>query len=498
MIQADGCALPVGSLALAVAVLCALSVVVHPRHAESSPLWEYAGDASSGQAFSGRLTAGDGAAVYYNPARLAGLSQSADITTSVLAGRLDIQLHDRAGDVDISEAIYDARIEDEQGARRRPDHRPLPTEQLPRDRGSADPSFTRPYLTTSTVIPVIEQRWTVGMYATFSTDQFSEQRPHFVDEREQYFSNSLHFERLGDRMVGAHVALGTGVKVVEGLNLGAGVVMGQDAVSDNEMFTPDPTDPQRSDTNTAVQVQTRFVPHFGVDATPAENWTMSATVHPPFGNRVDGRGTIRFWDFPVSDDDAVRQDLSYLYDYLPWRVGGGVQWGRDVGAQRIEAGAHLLYEHWSQYVDRQGEMPLDSWHNVVTPTVSLAWSDDIQTVSGDVQFAPSPVPEQDGRSNYVDNSRWALSAGFTRQFELGEMPLEVGLQTQLQWLMEQRAEKLREATDPVFDEFPESVHVDDGETIEESRDFRTNNPGYPGFRASGVLFGAGVTLTTNF
>ncbi len=73
-----------------------------------------------------------------------------------------------------------------------------------------------------------------------------------------------------------------------------------------------------------------------------------------------------------------------------------------------------------------------------------------------------------------------------------------GLQVQFHRLLEQRVEKSESAPVPVIDEFPESRHVQTEEIIEESLDFRSNNPGYPGFRASGSVVGAGIFLGTEF
>lgn len=483
------------------ALVVALGVVWQPAVGQASPIWEWAGSPTSGQAHSGRLTAQGAEAAYYNPSRLVDQKRGATFGTSMLAGALRVDLDDRPAGIDISEEIYDARVPDGQGGRQPPEHRPLATDELPNRRGSSDPSFAHPYISMGAVVPVIENRLAIGFFATLSADEFAGQRPHYVDEREQYFSNSLHFERLGDRLVGSHFAGGAGVRITDEVRVGLGASIAQDAASQNEMFSPDPTRPDRSDVNTSVSVDTRFVPHVGVDVRPGDDWRVAATVHAPYGNRVDGTSEIRFWNFPVGPDEdgVVDQELSYLYDFEPLRIGVGAsrRWG---GEQRgVEAGLQLVYERWSGYVDRQGEAPVDTWSDIATPTATLAVDRGDTRWDGDLQFSPSPVPEQDGRSNYVDNSRWVASGGYSRTFEVLETDLEVGVHSQVQWLVRQRADKSREATDPVFDEFPESSRADDpDETIEESLDFRTNNPGYPGYSATGLVVGAGVTVSSKF
>ena len=485
-----------------VAVLTAL-VFMAPwamSTAAASPLWESGGGDVSGQAFSPRMTADSGDAAYFNPARLANQSQRTDVAFSGLFGQLDITYGERPDGVDISERIYDARIEESDGTRRAPATRPLPTDDLPRQRGDADPSFGHQYATVAATIPIIDDRWAVGMLTTVSAESFSLQQPYHVDEREQYFSNSLHFERYGDRLVGAEFALGTGVAITDAIRLGVGGTLAQDARSENEMFSADATQPENSEVNTAVEVSTRFVPHVGVDAEPVDGWTLSATAHAPYANRVDGSNEIRFWNFPIGDDgeDVVEQDLSYLYDFEPWRIGAGslVEWS---GERRdYEVGLHVQYDQWSNYVNRQGEIPQSTWRNTITPTISGAVDTGTDELRGDLQFSPSPVPTQRGRSNYVDNSIWAASAGWARQFTVLDWPVEVDVQTQFQWLVEREHQKSSDADDPVIDEFPESIDAQSGETIEESRDFRTNNPGYPGYRSSGFVVGLGLVMGTEF
>ena len=476
--------------------LCGLAV----QDASASPLWEWGGGPTSTPAYSGRLLASGGDAAYFNPARLADQQRGVAFGVTSLAARLHIEYDERPPGVDISDTIYDARVTDEEGNRRPPSTRPLPTDELPRQRGAADPSFAHPYATIATVLPVIEDRWVVGVYATTTVDRFAGQQPHYVDEREQYFSNSLHFERTGYRLVGAHFALATGIRVIDELYVGIGATMAQDATSDNEMFSPEPTDPSRSQTNTSVSIETRFVPHAGVEARPLDNTRLVATAHAPYANRVDGSAEIRFWNFPVGPDgeDVTEQQLTYLYDFEPWRIGVGAAQSWDVGPGEVEAGAQVVYGRWSDYVDRQSERPADAWRDIWTPTLSGVYVDDDRSIGTDLRFAPSPVPHQDGRSNYVDNSRWSMSASWTRAVDVFGVGLEAGLRAQFQWLVEQGADKSQDADAPVIDEFPESRHVDDDETIEESTDFRTNNPGYPGFRAGGFAVGGGLTISSEF
>ncbi len=475
-------------------------VLTMPQAVAASPLWEWAGSPLSPGAFSGRLDATGAEAAYFNPALLRGQSSGVQFGASVLAGRLSIDLDPRPSGVDIPASVYDARLEDADGRRSPLPTRPLATEELPQCRGCSDPSFVQPHLSLGTTISLVEDRWTLGLLATVAADQFAEQRPHFVDEREQYFSNSLHFERLGDRLVGASIAIGSGVKIADWLDAGVGVTMAQDAKSDNAVFTPDPTAPEDSRVNTGISVRTRAVPHLGVEARPGGDWKMVATVHAPFENRVDGVNELRFWNFPAYPDgeDSLDQQVGYVYDYLPLRMSAGVGHGWGDEEYGISAGATVVFERWSQYRDRQGETWPDQWRNTFRPTVFGNLTRGAQSWAADVSYAPGAVRSQTGRTNFVDNHRLSLSGAWLRQMEWFGRLVQAGVQVQGHWLIEQREVKDLAAQQPVIDEFPESIHVQSGEAIAESLDFRTNNPGYPGYRASGLVFGAGLFLKTEF
>lgn len=488
---------------LIVFVTSLLATMISVGSAQASPLWEWIGAPGSTQVRSAQLNARGSDAAYFNPARLAAVEERKfHFGLLGVAGRLRIDLDDRPGGVDIGDEIYSARIEGEDGLRRPPSERPLPTGELPRERGSHDPSFSRQYAVLGTTVPLLQGRLVLGMLTTLSADYFALQQPHFADEREQYFSNSLHFERMGDRLTGSHFAAGVGVEIIESLRLGLGFTLAQDAESQNQIYSPDATDQEQSEVNAAVRISTRLVPHFGVDASPLPQWTLTATVHAPYENRVVGRSELRFWNFPAYADgeDSVQQEFTYVYDFEPLRasLGSAYQWQTDEGGRGVKVGAQISYGRWSDYVDRHGDEPGLPWRDIWSPALSAGWWNGTAEVDGELSFSPSPVPLQEGRSNYVDNSRWIAAAGWARSLTLFDQNLRLGVQGQVQWLREQRVVKSESSQDPVRDEFPLSEDARTGETIEASLDFRTNNPGYPGFRASGFLVSGGLFLEALF
>jgi len=51
----------------------------------------------------------------------------------------------------------------------------------------------------------------------------------------------------------------------------------------------------------------------------------------------------------------------------------------------------------------------------------------------------------------------------------------------------------------VLDEFPDnSVHIKTGDPIEESKGLQSNNPGFPGFRTSGIMYNGGIKIEIKY
>ena len=65
---------------------------------------------------------------------------------------------------------------------------------------------------------------------------------------------------------------------------------------------------------------------------------------------------------------------------------------------------------------------------------------------------------------------------------------------QAHYLPTRTDQKDQRALDPVIDEFPSSVDGVSGELIEESIGLQTNNPGFPGYTSSGVVWAGGLSL----
>lgn len=478
---------------LAVLLLCG------SRQAAASPLLETTGAALSDNPFTARVLPSGPAAAYFNPALLVG-RPSVQLGTLLVMQKLDVDLAARPPGIDVQDSIYDARVPNPDGTTSRLPIRPLPTDALRNERGSSNLDHNSLFLVGGVVVEAIPDTLGFGVYAVVPTRAFQTQASGFVDEREQYFTNSLHFERYGENYDTNVIAFALGVRPIDWMRVGAGLTMTTEGEADNEIFVPDASDQGVMHINTNVRVRTRLRPHAAVAIDPIGDLRFTGTVHLPSYNDVTGTNDLQLWNFEYpAGQESFTQSYAYRTQSIPFRAALGTAYDTTGSqAEGFAAGATVTYTRWSDYVNRHQAKPLDAWVDTLSGAAGATWRGAVHRAGAGVTYEPSPVPDQVGRTNYVDNDRvgGALTYGVT--WSLGQVELETGLHLQLHRLLRRSVQKSVRATHPVLDEFPDAVDGRTGEPIADSAGLQTNNPGYPGFSSEGWLFGGGVSLTARF
>ena len=253
--------------------------------------------------------------------------------------------------------------------------------------------------------------------------------------------------------------------------------------------------------DTDAKVNVSVSPNAGVSYDPSSRWHLAGTVHAP--EKVE-LGV----DFTFLLATGLQQGSSFtlLYDYMPWQLSAGaaydvVKTDEDV----VTLAATGMYGKWSDYQDRHGETPVPAygWYDTITPTGGIRYQHRDTRAFVDVQYKPSPVPPQTGRSDYVDNDRLGGGAGVDYAFSWHRTKMRVGLQAQAFWLIPRHQNKLATPTSPdglnhtpalVADELPDDARVA-GEPLAGTRGLQTNNPGWPGCGSQGVIVAGGLFLT---
>ncbi len=490
-----------------------------PSFLAASSLLELVGAPDSANPFSMRTIAGGSEAAYFNPALLVKMQDSAKLGFFMMVETLDINHFARPAsdangdgipDVNIPDNIYDKAASDqithvgEDVPYRDQRFTPLPTNQLIRERGSADYNDIKMVIALGATKTIIEEWLTLGLYLLLPATSVQTQTPYYNDEREQFFSNSLHFELLEDRSQQFNIAVGLGGKVNDYLHLGAGIAFTTYTLTETEVYVPDSSDPSFQILNSSVKVTGSLAPHFGFAAYPIEDLVITGTVHLQSNTgQIELQNKTQVWGWDYEDDTERHLGSSGMmtYGYEPLRAGGGISYAFNIGHDyKLAPTVGALWHHWQTYENRHGTKPVDRWHDTASVQAGFRITHPEREIGFDFSFVQSPIPEQTGRENYVDNHRLIWAGGWTEYFEFEKFTLAGGVHGQLQWLIPRSHHKdlSRSAAEGgVVDEYPdELIDYSDPERrpIAEAQGFQTNNPGFPGFRSSGFLIGTGLFI----
>jgi long-chain fatty acid transport protein len=495
------------------AVIFAASCWLQSNAAQASPPFELMGGAIGSGGLNARSTGSDAASTYFNPARLARARPGLQLGWFVLNDGIDLTLFARNSAVDVPVGALD------EFEGRFP---PVPTTWLqdgcdpamggrcvsklqPRPRQSAGSSGnTRVYQVFGLVSEIVPRWFKLGIYGMLPFDSFLQGHSFFVNEREQYFSNSLHPELYSDRLTSMALAFGASSQVTDWLALGAGVTLSLTNSAEAGTFVGNSAMiPETLQLETQIKVSTGIAPYFGAVATPIDGLDLSLTVHTPQDMEI-ATGFSTF----LPNGDLQRAARTATLAYEPWKFGLGAQYDFVRSPpHRLGAVATATYALWSNYVNRQTERPQQgyAWSNTFSLAVGLRHVYDQRLTSSlDALYEPTPVPLQTGRTNYVDNDRFGFAVGVSYEIPVAEKTaVRVGLNGQMHILPERSQRKIDPKSAPYADQsFSQLVQdewldgaVDNREqVIPESFGLQTNNPGWPGFSSKGVIVGAGLNL----
>lgn len=501
----------VQSLVLALAVPCVIVLAASTAHA--SPLFELVGDPGATGSLQARVLCADSAAAYFNPALLTEAPEGVTLGVMVLNQRIGVTVDGRPGtEFAIPEGLENAR--NSEGERfalypaatnllqfGRTETASKPALDARPRQGAGSGHSTRTYVVAGIVAKLLKDRVALGLHALLPAGEFTRMRAFFNDEREQYFSNSLHPEMYADRMLALSLASGVGVKITDELSLGLGTTFALETSVNAGAYVIDASNLSNILLSMDAPVHMGVAPHFGVSYLLANRLRLSATAHTP--QRIE-LGTGFTFLLPNLIEDA--SSLKFVLDYMPWRAGFGAAF--DIvksPSTSVSVVANVLWANWSTYKDRHGEVPSGTyaWRDTFSPTLGARYQKDRLTTALDLTYVPTPVPLQTGRSNYVDNDRLGGSLGAEYKFDALGTTLSVGAQAQIHHLLTRFQRKLPTETSPdgtivdperVRDEVPDDA-VLNGSPVIGAEGLQTNNPGWPGFSSGGWILAGTVHVS---
>ncbi len=498
-------------------ILTAALLLAASSTASASPLFELLGDTHGRGGLTARLSAEGAAAAYFNPALLAGQAPSFDLGVVYIVEEIGVTLDGRSMASICADGACDVPVISGRGPESfrhgttgEPISNPtVPTAWLaegndemaarPRQ-GAGTGHHQRAYQMVGLVAPIFRDRLTLGLYAMVPIGDFTTAKAFYNDEREQYFSNSLHPELYSDRMTATSLAFGGGFKVHRDLAVGATFTLSLANRAAAPVYVSNLNDLDTVLLDSDIAVEAAVAPHFGVAWKHGERLRAAATLHTKQSFEIDTG-----FDYILATGQQQTTTVHFTHAYMPLTVAAGASYTL---SDSWTATGLLSYARWSQYRDRHGERPVDDyrWSDTITPALGVRWKRGARHAWLDLVYQPSPVPPQTGRSNYVDNDRAGLSAGGDWETSLWGSRVRIGLDFVGHRLFERHVTKFLapDVDDPdayptlVRDEVPDDSIDVLGTAVPNRDGLQTNNPGFPGFASEGWVVGGGFHVAVDY
>ncbi|HEX4354670.1 MAG TPA: hypothetical protein VHZ95_17190, partial [Polyangiales bacterium] len=308
---------------------CLIALLAWASPVRASPLFELTGGLGDQGGFGARETGASAASAYFNPALLTKAEAGLSTGFFVLDERIAIALEGRpSGDVPLSyrgathadgSVFADPSIPTQwlrQGCQSPECPRALPARPR-QSEGSGDNTTT--YESIGLVVPIVPHKLVFGFYGLIPLSQFTTAHSFFSDEREQYFTNSLHPELYSDRLTATSLAFGLGAQITDRLSIGVDVTLSlrNTAAADTFVGNADQIDRSLS-LSTDVGVKVAFAPHFGVAYDVTRRIHLAATLHTIESfDIVSGISTF------LPNGDKQTASRTAVHDYMPVRIGFG-------------------------------------------------------------------------------------------------------------------------------------------------------------------------------
>jgi len=496
-------------------MLSLLFLLAGASGARAAPFQFFGYDTASIGVANSNVAYGDSYGVLFtNPALMSRFEPQTSVGLIVYVPRLSIDLMDRPQNADVSMAYYDTNVSMYQFI---PD-RPIPTVELKTQRHDNRVNDPVAYLTTGFTYDFDVPGFRIGALTVIPLVEVLQISTHYFDEREQYYTNTVHYARFGEWSPIIGGIVGASYSPIQYLSLGLSLQVSVGLVAAMGLYIPEATVQEYGLMNVSeTKAVVKFRPIVGVQVEPTEwmslglNWRNESYV------RTDATGHLDLWNYHENSLDQtvpryVVQNYDLALDYEPmeltlalgfqyagWRVQGGATWSR-----------------WSNYIDDHAQSPQDSAArppvNPGDPLIDgddYAWRDTFSTNIGasyryaewgegrlGFVYSPSPVPDQRGRTNFADGHLWCVAAGNRFTLPVFDKRLTIDLGFQFWRLVQRTVYK-----DPlqIRDEFPDgSLTILQNTPVTAAEGLQTNNAGFPGYTQKGYLIVTSASVGLEF
>ncbi len=425
---------------------------------------------------------------------------------------MKVELMERPINADVPMTFYDSDV----GLAGSNLDRPMPTAELriPRHDNNVNSAMTYVGLGISHTLGVEEFvredlgaddfRFRIGLAILVPTSGLASISSNYPDEREQYFSNTVHPTRFGEWNKMLSLLFGVAVKPVKWLSIGTAIEGGMNVGATLDMYIPEATVQDYALVNAAFDATPTARAIIGLTARPIEWLSIGLVWRDRRYSKVDADAILNLWNYheapepgapPETVPKRVTQEHLMALDFEPMEV------GLAVGARfdALFAQAVVTWNHWSDYLGTHHKRAQENavWDPDAEPDDDFAFSDTFSvglglgyeylegfTVTAGGAWRPTPVPDQVGRTNYADADLFNASVGHRFDFVIyGRQRLRLDLALQFWTMVDTTVYK-----DPnmIKDEFPDGARtLIGGQPMPEAAGLQTNNPGFPGYTIGG-------------
>jgi len=343
-----------------------------------------------------------------------------------------------------------------------------------------------------------------GVLVFIPTTGVANQSTFYPDEREQYFSNTVHRPIYGARLSSQQILFATAARPLAWMSVAAGLRFLLETHANTSVLIPD-----QADTSVQyVDLRTRVGAAAGVTGGAAARFfddrlRISATFRDEVASTTRGTNEIQIRGFQNTAQFPIEQPNRYVVEFLPRQVSVGSAYASKLGSIALDA----TWSQWSRYLDDLGEHA--GFHDTVSAAAGgeLVLGARTPRLRAGIGYRASPVPPQTGRTNHVDNGMWILGLGSACNIRVDGHDLEIAFFGQLQLAVRQTTVKddpgVYPACEPgvasICDEVPDGSSLSGtNHAIAAAAGLQTGNPGFPGFSSGGWVAVAGLQLTWRY
>ena len=344
----------------------------------------------------------------------------------------------------------------------------------------------------------------VGALIFTPVNRLGLQQTHFADEREQYASNQLHFELLGARQQRQVIMLGASWRLADALSIGAGISFLPKIEGVNRVYLDNPTDQSDIEITLENDQSGRVAPVVGLMVKPAESLRFGLSWRGELFVSFDGVNEIQVRGFQEQGEFPILQSIKVVQNYTPHTFTFGAAF---VEQDDLTVSLDATLALWSNYLNHQGERD-QGFEDTISARLGVEkrLSDAFELRAG-LGFEPTPVPEQVGRTSYVDNDRVVASIGGGHPLPWMDGQVELSWVMQLHHLVARDPDKasalaypdcapgVETLCDELPDDRPDPVT---GLPVPEHEGLQTGSPGFPGFQSFGQILSVGLDLRWKF